>query len=619
MSLSRRLALAGSRQEASGSRQESGRSWVLAALLVLSTFLAYHRVHENGFLWDDPSYLVRNKNLDDLGGLARIWLEPRASPQYYPMVFTTFWLERRLWELAPGGYHVVNVILHALAAVVLGRLLRRLAVPGAWWAAALFAVHPVHVESVAWITERKNVLSGVFYLAAACAWLRFSPPEGGARGAARWAVLAFLAYFAAVASKSITASLPAALLLVAWWKRGRIARSEVLLLLPFFALGAAAGLHTAWLERTHVGASGPEWEIGALERLAIAGRAAWFYAAKLVWPHPLMFFYPRWEPSASFTALLWPASALAVLAALFLARDRVGRGPLVALLYFGGTLFPCLGFFDVYPMRYSFVADHFQYLASIGVIALCVAAGAELARRLDRVLAASVLALAAFGALVVLSWRRVPVFADERALWSDNLARNPSSWAAHNNLGSVLLEDDALEQAGEHFRAALELSPDHPGARNNLGSVYERQGRLDDAERCVRGALELEPDSARFHDNLGRLLLRRNEFSEAMEHLELAVELNPRLPSAHVNMGVLYMSIDDVASATRCFERAVELQPRMPSAHLNLARLYERRGDVPAAVRHYQRALDAGADDEDARHALARLKEAEDTGDSGRD
>jgi hypothetical protein len=281
----------------------AARSWSRGgalALLVL-VLLAYTPALDAGFVWDDDDYVTANVTLRSVTGLARIWVEPGAVPQYYPMAFTSLWLDYRLWGMRPFGYHLVNVLLHGLNAVLLWRLLVMLAVPGAWLAAAVFAVHPVHVESVAWVTERKNVLSGAFYLGAFLAYLRFAPPGGRGAGPVAWrAYAAALALFVlAMLSKTVTCTLPAALLIVLWWKRPRLAARDVLPLLPFFALGLGLSLVTIWMEKHHVGAQGADWALSAVDRCLIAARALWFYLGKLVWPAPLVFNYPRWRSSSS--------------------------------------------------------------------------------------------------------------------------------------------------------------------------------------------------------------------------------------------------------------------------------------------------------------------------------
>jgi hypothetical protein len=302
--------------------------------------VAYLPALRAGWVWDDDYYVTNNPTLNSLEGLKRIWFEIGAVPQYYPLVHTSFWVEHRVWGLRPLGYHLDNVLLHAVAAVLLWRVLVLLEVPGAWVAAALLAVHPLHVESVAWVTERKNVLSGVLYLSAGLVYLRFALRKPTALSWDMY-LLSLLLFIGALWSKTVTCSLPAAILLVIWWKRGRITLKDVTPLIPFFIIGIGAALLTGWMEKHVVGAQGPEWQINFGQRCIIAGRALWFYLGRLIFPWPLMFIYPRWEVRASDWALyVFPVSAMAVLIGLILARKRIGRGPAIAALVFAGTLFP---------------------------------------------------------------------------------------------------------------------------------------------------------------------------------------------------------------------------------------------------------------------------------------
>src|SRR5215831_21076118 len=228
-------------------------------LIVLLVLLVYLPVLHSGFIWDDDSYVTENPTLRSLDGLRRIWFEVGAVPQYYPMVHSTFWLEYHLWGLNPVGFHLVNVLLHAAAAILLWQVLKRLKIPAAWLVATIFALHPIEVESVSWVTERKNVLSAVFYFAAALAYFRFAPPtESVVRNSRRWYWYAgaLILFLAALLSKTVTCSLPAALLLVCWWKKGRVQWSDLLPLLPFLAVGAGLGLLTAGMEKYRVGAHG---------------------------------------------------------------------------------------------------------------------------------------------------------------------------------------------------------------------------------------------------------------------------------------------------------------------------------------------------------------------------
>jgi hypothetical protein len=302
-----------------------------ASVIVLLVVMAYIPALKVGFVWDDDYYVTNNSTLRSWEGLGQIWVQPQSTPQYYPLVFSTFWLEYHLWGLNPAGYHAVNVLFQAANALLLWLLLKRLGVPGAWLAAAVFAVHPVHVESVAWVTERKNLLSGLFYLSAAICLLRVINGEGDdvdpPLGPWRWYAAALVLFLCALLSETVTRSLPAAMVLVVWWKRGRIHGRVLGLLVPFFLLGLAFGLWTAWLERHHVGAEGFEWQLTLVDSVLVAGRALWFYAGKLLCPIELTFTYPHWDINARvWWQYAYPLGVLLVVSALWILRNRVGQG-----------------------------------------------------------------------------------------------------------------------------------------------------------------------------------------------------------------------------------------------------------------------------------------------------
>ncbi|HAH31088.1 MAG TPA: hypothetical protein DCL44_02105, partial [Elusimicrobia bacterium] len=435
--------------------------WLAAAFLLIITVLAYlPAIRTGGFIWDDDSYVTGNPLLRSLQGLHHIWarmgVARGGTHQYYPLTFSVLWTEYHLFQLQPLGYHLLNVLLHALNAVLVWRILRRLCVPGALMAAAVFALHPVCVESVAWITELKNVLSGLFYLTSLLCYLRFldvagpesqpagppssrnvvsntAPAEVSNRHWPFYSLSIFL-FLCALASKTVTASLPAVILLIIWWKTGRISWKNLLPTVPMFILGAGSGLLTSHLEKT-LGASGYEWALTPVEHLLLAGRILWFYAGKLIWPGELTFIYPRWEVSqAIWWQYLFPLAAIALIAALWMARKKMGRGPLTATLFFCGTLVPVLGFFNVYPMRFSYVADHFQYLASLGPIVLLVAGAARIRLRPDGSLTKPAISAAGMILLTLgwLTWRQSGIYKNADQIWIDTIKKNPSCWMAHN-------------------------------------------------------------------------------------------------------------------------------------------------------------------------------------------
>ena len=572
-----------------------GRSAGRTHAFVAAAALVYAPSLGNGFIWDDDLYVQNNVALRSLGGLHDLWLRIGTTPQYYPLVYTTFWIEQHLWGLVPVGYHATNALLHALAAVLAWRLLERLAVPGAWLAAAVFAAHPVAVESVAWVTERKNVLSLVLALIALLAYVRASPPESAAarrpRGPAY--ALALVAYAAALLAKTVTASVPAVLLVVRWWKRGRIMLRDVAWLAPFFAIGVVLASVTVRMERTHVGAIGAEWDLSLAQRLLIAGRAPWFYAGKLLWPHDLAFFYPRWtlDPTV-WWQVAFPLAALAVIVALFLARRRIGRGPLAAVLIFAGVLTPALGFFDVYPFRYSFVADHFQYHASLALIALGAAAIVRATRSLrptGRAVLATAL-LVAFGSsarAIALRYRDLPT------LYRSVLQINPTSWAAHNNLGKILQNEGRHGEALEQFQAAARLSPDDARILNNLGSTLSALDRLDEASAVLERALVAvgEPtDRADTRTYLAVVRIRQDRPNEAADLLRTALGFRPNDAWVQYNLGVALGAAGDLEQGAAWLRKSLATDPDAARTHHELGAMLRALGDAPGAANAFERA-----------------------------
>jgi len=577
------------------------QEWIRGVFLLLITLIAYQQTWHAGYIWDDNFHVTQNPTLRDLHGLWRIWSEVAATPQYYPLVHTSFWLEYRLWGLNPLGYHLVNVLLHAFVAILLWRVLVRLQIPGAWLAAAIFAVHPVEVESVAWITERKNVLSAVFYFAAALTYLRFAAlraVENPSRPCWYLYIASLLLFVFALLSKTVTCSLPGALLLIFWWKNNRLRWRDVVPLLPFFTIGFVLGLFTAWIEKYHVQAQGEAWSLTFVERFLIAGRALWFYASKLFWPAKLTFIYPRWNIDVNAGwQWLFPLATVVVIVLLWWTRRWLGRGPLVALLFFAGTLLPALGFVDVFPFRYSFVADHFQYLASVGLIVL-VAAGLM---RLPRAVPAILLVL-----LAVLTWRQVGIYRDLETLWRDTLEKNPVSWMAQNNFAAVLMQNGRLDEAITHLQKALEIDPDNVETHNNLGYVLLQMGRAEESLAHFQRALEIEPNRvASVHYNLGHALLQKGRADEAVSHLEKALKIDPTYLPARGDLGNALLQIGRVEESFAHLQRALEIDPDYIAAHFNLANTLLQMGRVDEAVLHLQKVLTTNPNDPDAQKNMA--------------
>ena len=562
-------------------------------VIIAAAFLAYLPALRSGYLWDDNAH-VTSADLQSFDGLRRIWFELGATQQYYPLLHTAFWFEHWLWADAALGYHLANILLHAVAACLVVAVVRRLALPGAWLAGLVFAVHPVCVESVAWISEQKNTLSAVFYLAAALVYLRFDQDR---QKSAYW--LSTGLFVLALLTKTVTATLPAALLVITWWRRGRIEwRRDGRPLLPWLALGVTAGLFTAWVEHKLIGAHGVDFSLTPLERCLLAGRAIWFYLGKLAWPANLMFIYPHWRVDGTvWWQYLFLIGTLALVAGLwFIARRN--RGPLAGFLIFSGTLFPALGFVNVYPFIYSYVADHFQYLASLGVL-VPLTAGLTLA--VDRLPVAArrfaplggAVLIAALGAL---TWRQCRNYRDAGTLYQVTLAQNPDCWMAHNNLGVLLAKIPArLPEAISHFEAALRINPRDVDAHNNLGhALAENPARLADAVAEYEAALRIDPGFGPAHNNLGVALSKfPGRLAEAITHFEAAVRLAPGSADFQDNLGVALAKIPArAAEATAHFEAAVIINPGSADLQNNLgAALAKIPGRAADAVQHLEAAV----------------------------
>ena len=525
-----------------------------AGWLLVATLFAYLPVYSAGWIWDDDYYVTENEALRSVEGLGRIWTDTSTTPQYYPLTHTSFWLQYQLFGLNPFVFHLVNVLLHALAALFLWRTLVVLSIPGARLAAMLFALHPVHVESVAWVTERKNVLCGLFFFAAAWLYLRSPKPT------MKRSVGVFLLFLAALFAKTVAAALPIALLMVLIWKR-RFRRQDLFTLLPMLTVGMLLGRITARLEREQVLAVGPEWDFSFAERWLIAGRAVWFYLSKLLVPIDLAFLYPRWSlDSGSLGQWAFLIAAFGVLLVTLLLAVKKSASPLVAALYFGLCLGPALGFFNVYPMRYSFVADHFQYLASVGPLAFIAAFAVYLADRgalstAARQVGALLLALV----LIALTMTQARNYHDAETLWRATTETTPSAWMAHHNLGYLLEGRGDLEEAIERYQAAVEYNPALTEAWVGIGTAQIALGMPQLALDPLQRARSLDPKNSAAEYNQALALQRLQRFSEAASGYAALLRREPELGKAHHNFAVCLYYLGQYPLAARALSDAQRL------------------------------------------------------------
>ena len=529
----------------------------------------------------------------------------------------------------PAGYHFVNAALHATNGVLVWLILRRLSVPGAWLAALLFGLHPVHVESVSWISERKNVLSGLFFLLALRNLIDF--PTGPPRAAShrenrrywrRYGV-GFVFFVAALLCKSVTCSLPAVILLLAWWKTGRLTRRVILPLIPFFVVGGALAWHTSWLERMHVGASGSVFAWTPAERVLIAGRAVWTYALELVWPANLSFMYGRWSiQSDSWLQWLIALSAFAI-PAVVAVRSRRMTGPLVALLYFGGTLLPALGFFNLFPMRYSFVADHFQYLASLGILTLIAAWWLKpqapeapqtgMTRLLPTIATGHrvTAAICALLALATVTWQRQRAFQDSETLWADVLRKDPTSMAANIQLGRLASRRGEFAAAERYLRDGLRFRTDDLETHEfetNLAHALSGQKRLDEAAAEFESALQREPDYPEALNGLANVEAQRKRFPAAIDLYRRALTKRPESVIIRANFANALAAAGNLTDAENEYRAALKLDPAATVPRLDLAKVLARQGRFREAEAECLRVVESEPRSVAANGLLARIR-----------
>src|SRR6266513_4390938 len=625
------------------------RNWLGALFLIALIFIAYARVFTAGFIWDDESHLTQNPCIIGPLGLKEVWTTMRAV--YYPLVLTSFWVLHKIAGLTPWPYHLLNVLMHAGATVLLWRVLRQLGVSGAWLGAALWALHPVMVQSVAWVTELKNTQSCFFYLLSILCFLKWQEQpritritwmtdirkHGGAvskapqrrlgrlrsamarLGNGRSLMFAFslLLFVLATLSKPSVVMLPVVLALCIWWRTRRIRWRDVVALAPFALISAGGSVWTILEQKFHAGAIGAEWAQTWPERLVIAGRAIWFYLAKLAWPDPLIFIYPRWEiDSSELTAYLPLVAALAGLLVLWLVRARWSRAVFFAAAYYVVSLFPVLGFFSVFFFRYSFVSDHFQYLASMGPLALAGAGIATLlggfcetpadfvshpdaVPRSGSTIASPrwrlVLSGGLCGILLVsigfLTWRQTAEYHNLFALYTATLHKNPGCWMAHYNLGIILRDRGETDQAIDHYKRAVALRPDYAEAHYNLGRLLVEHGQLAAAIVHYERAAAINPADAEAQNNLGVTLFGIGRTDDAIAHYQNALEIRPHYAEASCNLANALIAKGDFDGAIARYTACLAAMPDQEEARYNLASALLRRGRTDEAIIQYQKVL----------------------------
>jgi protein O-mannosyl-transferase len=590
------------------------RDWFWGLILILFVILTYTPVWQTGFIWDDDAHLTANPCIVGPLGLKEIWTTSAAD--ICPLTLTTFWVEHALWGLAPLPYHLVNVLLHGACALLLWRILRSLRVQGAWLGAALWALHPVAVESVAWITEMKNTESGLFFLLSILFFvrrLRAKELKNGPTGGGWNYALTLLFAALAMASKSSTVILPVVLCLCAWWMEGRWRWRNVVSVVPILLMSIAASALSIWTQGLALatGFTDPQWVRTWPERLTTAGDAVWFYLGKLLWPHPLITIYPRWQIDAGQWVSFLPLLAVIVILAIFwFKRELWSRACFFAFAYFMAALLPVLGLIENPIFRFSLVFDHLQYLASIGPLAL---AGTGLARFSDFAipkkpwLQSSLCA----GLLLILgmaSWQRTWVYQSQETLWTDTLAKNPNTWFGRCNLGVVLFQKGRVDEAVAQYQKALEINPNYVAAHYNLGNALFQKGQLDEALAQYQKAVEINPNDAEAHVNLGNALFQNEQLDEALAQFQKAIEINPNDAETHYNLGNALFQKGQLDEAVAQFQKALEIDPNSFATHYNLGGALFQKGQLDDAITQFQEVLRLKPDFSPAQANLAKVQ-----------
>jgi len=587
------------------------KTLVAAGALILLTLIVYLPAIHCGYVWDDDAYVTANPLLTDANGLKRIWFSFDSPSQYFPLVYTAFRMEHALWGFDPLGYHLVNVLIHIINALLVWLVLSKLGIRGAWLAGAIFALHPVNVESVAWITERKNTLSTLFYLLTVLAWLRFASKDAGQWW--RYYGLALILYALALFAKTTACTLPATLLIVLWVKGERVDWKRVGQTIPFLAMGVAMGLLSVWWEQNVHGIKGLQFaELG--QRPLIAGHAVWFYLMKLVLPIKLTFSYPKWFPdTGNPLEYLWPGTLILLAAALWFSRKRLGSAAILSLAFFVANLAPVLGFIDLYTFRYSFVADHYQYVASVGPIVLfAVGISRKWCIRGREFSVPTAIPLIILIILGLLTWSQTHAYHDVETLWRDTLAKNPAAWMAYINLAGSEYHEGRYDEAIAQYQECLKAVPDCAEAYVGMSAVYARTGHVERAIECLKQALKISPMSSEANYNYAEILAARGQYDEAIARYKIAIKSTPDRVRTHTHLGIALLRRGKASDAADHFMAALRINPTWEEAYRNLqlARRreplrpgamdhciqgiqFELKGDAYRAIEEYQKAVEA--------------------------
>ncbi len=567
------------------------REWLFALGLLALTCVVYLPVLHAVFVWDDSFMITDNQMLRSTDGLYKIWFTNKPA-DHIPITLSALWLQYHLWHLNPLGYHIVNVLTHALGAILLWRILKRLAILGAWLAAAVFAIHPVGAASAAWISEQKNTISIIFFLLTILCYLRFEERPKAARYA-----LALLMYVFALISKGSVVMLPFTLLLAAWWQRGKLTRWDLLRTIPFFLLSFGEGLTAIWFQNHRAIGGEMVQSLDRLGQLAAAGMAVWFYLWKAWMPVNIMVIYPQWQIDSHSVMPYLPGFLLCgLLVASWYYRATWGRHVLFGLGFMIVMLFPVMGFFNMYFLIFSRVADHWQYLPMLGSISQAVCGAVYGFQRLAAKYHFPKLAAPALALLLLLflgwsTWGRAEVYTTEASLWTDTVKKNPKAWMAYNNLGNALGNQHKRDEAMAAYEKAIAVNPDFPDAHSNLGNSLVGKKKYDEAIAHFRKAIAVQPKMANFHFNLGIALFEKGKSQEAINEYLEALRLNPGAADVRNNLSNVYNKEGKYQEALEQALIAIQIKPQSPEPHINAAMALSSLGRTAEAAKYFDEAI----------------------------
>ncbi len=560
------------------------RSFLLRVMVIVGAgvWVFWPALHGD-WLWDDDILITNNVIVHDPGGFWKIWFEPGKLVDYFPLTVSVEWMEWQLWREHTFGYHLISVILHISSALLVWHFLNKLGLRLAWLGGLIFIIHPVVVESVAWIAELKNTLSLPPFLLAMCAFIDYEE-----RGKRRDYFLALGLFLVAMLCKTSMAPFPVVILLYLWWKRSRIGWGEIKVAVPFFAISLGLGLVTTWFLNHHANSLSEHTFVigGFFSRLALASLSIAFYFSKCFWPVGLLPIYPKWtiDPPSLAQFLTWPILA-GVICWFWMKRASWGRHALLGLGFFLLTLAPFVGLIAGSYMYFTWVMDHLLYIPLIGLIGLTVAGLGQV----DRQLPASFRPFGIGIVAVVIGWLAwqshvyAGVYLNQETFWNYTLQYNPDVWLAHNDLGIELSRSGRLDEAEKHFREALRLRPDYAEAHNNLGLTLIQNGNVSGAMEEYRQAVKIKPDYAAAHNNLANALTKANRIPEAIEEYEQTLKINPGYAKAHYNLGVILSQAGQIPQAIEHFELFLKINPNNTAVRNQLAQLRSLHPDVPPA------------------------------------